>query len=119
MDGDFINGTTFHLFFFSFLTRERVFHLEAMASFSSHGFSFTKDNYISSSSSDDEIIQEMFANMNSKKQYVSVATIVIANSYDIFNVNELQEDVGQSIDSSGGTKNMFVIMWQCQDCSKF
>jgi hypothetical protein len=38
-----------------------------MASFSSHGFGFTKDSYNSSSSSDDEIIQEMFANMNSKK----------------------------------------------------
>jgi hypothetical protein len=52
---------------FPFLTRERVFHLEIMASFSSHGFSFTKDSYISSSSSDDEIIQEMFTNMNSQK----------------------------------------------------
>jgi hypothetical protein len=52
---------------FPFLTCERVFHLEIMASFSSHGFSFTKDNYISSSSSDEEIIQEMFANMNSQK----------------------------------------------------
>jgi len=39
-----------------------------MASFSSHGFSFTKDSYISSSSSDDEIIQEMFANVNSQKK---------------------------------------------------
>jgi hypothetical protein len=52
---------------FPFLTCEKVFHLEIMASFSSHGFSFTKDSYISSSSNDDEIIQEMFANMNSKK----------------------------------------------------
>jgi CRISPR/Cas system endoribonuclease Cas6 (RAMP superfamily) len=68
MDGDFINGTTFHLLIFSFFTRERVFHLEIMASFSNHGFSFTKDSYISSSSSDDEIIQEMFTNMNSQKK---------------------------------------------------
>ncbi len=60
-------GPPFTYFFFSFLTREKVFHLEIMASFSSHGFGFTKDSYNSSSSSDDEIIQEMFANMNSKK----------------------------------------------------
>jgi hypothetical protein len=42
---------------FPFLTCERVFHLEVMASFSSHGFIFTKDSYIFASSNDDEIIQ--------------------------------------------------------------
>jgi hypothetical protein len=49
-------GPPFTYFFFSFPTREKVFHLEIMGSFSSHGFSLKKDSYISSSLGDDEII---------------------------------------------------------------
>jgi hypothetical protein len=42
----------------------------------------------------------MFAYMDNKKQCVFAATIIVANSFDIFNANELEEGVGHLMDSS-------------------
>jgi hypothetical protein len=43
---------------------EGFFHLETLASSSSHGSNFTKDSYNSSSSSDENMIEQKFANMD-------------------------------------------------------
>jgi hypothetical protein len=78
-----------------------------MASSSSHGsssmgdsFSIAKSNSVNSSSSnDDGMIKEMFADMNIHKQHAFVTTIVDANSSNMFNANELEEGVIHSVDS--------------------
>jgi hypothetical protein len=58
------------LIFLSFLTQvEGFFHLETLASSSSHGSNFTKDSYDSSSSSDEDMIEQKFANMD---RYIEV-----------------------------------------------
>ncbi len=106
-----------HFFSFSLLTQVEGFsHLEIIASSSSHGSSSIGDslntygsNSSSSSSSIDDGMQEMFANMDRQKQCASVV-IVVANSFNMFNANELKEGVGHSMDLGVGVRDVLAIM---------
>jgi inosine/xanthosine triphosphate pyrophosphatase family protein len=66
-----------------------------MASFSSHGFSFMGGGFNSSSSNDNEMVEQLFVNMDRQRQCVFACVLVVANSFQMFNVNELNEGVGQ------------------------
>ncbi len=48
-------------------------------------------NSSSSSSGDYEMIHDMFVDMDKSKQYAFVIAIVATNSFDMFNVNKLEE----------------------------
>jgi hypothetical protein len=48
-------------------------------------------NSSSSSSSDYEMIHDMFVDMDKSRQYAFVIAIVAINSFDMFNANELEE----------------------------
>jgi hypothetical protein len=48
--------------------------------------------------------------MDKQKQCAFVAIVIIANSFDMFNVNELEEGVGHSMDSSVGVWDVFIII---------
>ncbi len=105
-------GPPFIYFFFSFLTHKKVFHLEIMASFSSHGFSFTKDSYISSSLSDDEIIQEMFANM-----FLWLQLLLLTHLIFLMSMNCRRMRVNPWI-QVWGLRICSLLCEQHQDCSK-
>jgi hypothetical protein len=107
-----------HFFSFSFFTQLEGFsHLEIMASSSNRGFNSTGDssstsesNSPSSSSSSDNGMQEMFVNMDRHKQCAFATIVVVANSFNVFNANELEEGVGHSMDSSVGVWDVLVTM---------
>jgi hypothetical protein len=48
--------------------------------------------------------------MDRQRQCAFVATIVVANSFDMFNANELQEGIGHSMDSNVGVQDVLAIM---------
>jgi hypothetical protein len=120
MGGNYISGNASHFFFspFSPLTQiEGFVHLEIMASFSNHGFSSIGDssntfdsNSFSFSSSNDDGMYEMFTNMDIQKQCAFVTIVVVANSCDMFNANELEDGASHSMDSSVGVQNVFATM---------
>ncbi len=53
--------------------------------------------------SDDEMIQKMFVDMDRHRQFAT-------SSFHMFNVNELDKGVGQSMDLGVGVWDMFAIM---------
>jgi len=103
-----VGAPLIHFFSFSFLTQVEGF-LEIMVSSSSHGSSFIRDSFNisksisfnSSSSSDDEMIHEMFVNMDKQKQ-CAFAYAIVANSSNMFNANELKEGTCHSLDLGVG-----------------
>ncbi len=48
--------------------------------------------------------------MDRQRQCAFVTTIVVANSSDMFNANELKDSIGHSMDSNVGVQDVFVIM---------
>jgi hypothetical protein len=52
----------------------------------------------------------MFAYMDRQRQCVFATTVVVANSFDMFNANELKEGVGHSMDSNVGVWDVFATM---------
>ncbi len=65
-----------------------------MASSSSHGFSFVGDNCNSSSSTNDEILEQLFVDMDRQRGCVFACAIVVDNSFHMLNPNELEKCVG-------------------------
>jgi hypothetical protein len=55
-------------------------------------------------------MQEMFVNMDRHKQCAFATIVVVANSFNVFNANELEEGVGHSMDSSVGVWDVLVTM---------
>jgi predicted small metal-binding protein len=72
--------------------------MEIMASSLSHGFLVLGDGSSSSSSCDDEILEQLFVHMDRKKKNVFACVIVVANSFHVFNANELEEGANQLMD---------------------
>jgi hypothetical protein len=66
-----------------------------MASFSSHGFSSLGGGFSSSFSSDNEMLKQLFVNMDRQRQCAFACVLVAANSFQVFNANELNKGVGQ------------------------
>ncbi len=77
--------------------------MEFMASSSNHGSN-------SSSSTDDEILEQLFFNMHEQRQCVFACAFVVANSFNMSNVNELEEGVRQSMDLGMGIQDVLVTM---------
>jgi hypothetical protein len=48
--------------------------------------------------------------MDRQRQYVFVIIIVVANSSFMFNADELEEGMGQPMDSSMGIQDVFITM---------
>ncbi len=48
--------------------------------------------------------------MDRQRQCAFVVTIVVANSSNMFNANELKDDIGHSMDSNVGVQDVFAIM---------
>ncbi len=99
-----------HIIFFHF-TCERYFHLEIMASFSSHGFSSLGGGFSSSFSSDNEMLKQLFVNMDRQRQCAFACVLVAANSFQVFNANELNKGAGQWVDPCVGVQDVLIIMW--------
>ncbi len=70
--------------------------------FSSHGLNSMGDGFNSSSSSNDEILEQLFVNMWRQRQCVFGCAIVVANSCDMFNVDELKKGANQLMNPSVG-----------------
>ncbi len=52
----------------------------------------------------------MFVDMDRQRQYVFVVIIVVTNSSFMFNADELEEGMGQPMDSSMGVWDVFITM---------
>jgi hypothetical protein len=128
MGGNYISGNTSHsfYFFFSLLTQvEGFYHLESMTSSSNHGSSSTRNSFstfgsnsFGFSSSSDDGMQEMFVDMDKQKQCAFATAVIVANSFDMFNANELEEGVGHFVDSSVGVWWCLLLCEQHQGYSK-
>jgi inosine/xanthosine triphosphate pyrophosphatase family protein len=58
------------------------------------------DGFSPSSSSDDENLEQLFVHMDRQKQCIFVCVIVVANSFHMFNANELEKgamDLGAGV----------------------
>jgi len=64
-------------------------------------------NSFNSSSNDDEMIQKMFVDMDRHRQFAT-------SSFHMFNANELDKGVGQSMDLGVGVWDVLVIMGAMQ-----
>jgi hypothetical protein len=62
-----------------------------MVSSSSHGSKSMEDGFSSLSPSDDEILEQLFVDINKQKQCAFACAIGVANSFHMFNANELEE----------------------------
>jgi hypothetical protein len=60
------------------------------------------DAFSSSSSSDDKILEQLFVNIWRQRQCVFGSAIVVANSCDMFNVDELKKGANQSMNPKCG-----------------
>lgn len=76
--------------------------MELIVLFSIHECSSTTNSFNLSSSSD-EMIQKMFADMYRHRQFAT-------SSFHMFNANELDKGVGQSMDLGAGVWDVFAIM---------
>jgi len=65
-----------------------------MASSSNHVFNYVGNGLSYSSSSDDHIFKQLFVDMDRQKQCAFACVVVVANSFDMLNANELKEGVG-------------------------
>jgi hypothetical protein len=65
-----------------------------MASSSNHVFNYIGDGLSYSSSSDDQILEQFFVDMDRQRQCAFACVVVVANSFDMFNANGLKEGVG-------------------------
>lgn len=92
--------------FFSFLICEVYFPFEIVTSTSNHRFGFMGNGFISSSS-DDEMMEQLLVDMDRQRQFVFACVVVIDNS---FNYNELEEGASQSRDLHAEIQDVFVIM---------
>jgi hypothetical protein len=81
-----------------------------MTSSLNHGFSSMGECYSSSSSSDDEILKQLFVDMDRQRQCAFACAIVVANLSDMFNDNELEEGVGMLVNLGVGIQDVFVTM---------
>jgi hypothetical protein len=79
-----------------------------MASSLSHGFSSMRDS--SSSSCHDEILKQLFVDMDRQRECAFACAIVVANLFGMFNDNELEEGVGLALDLGVGIQDVFVTM---------
>lgn len=52
----------------------------------------------------------MFVDMDRQRKYVFVVIIVVANSFFMFNVDELEKGMGPPMDSSMGIQDVFITM---------
>jgi len=64
-----------------------------MASSSNHVFNFIGEGLNYSSSSDDQILEQLFMDMDRQRQRAFACAVVVVNSFDMFNANELKEGV--------------------------
>ncbi len=55
------------------------------------------------------MMHEMFINMDKQKQFTFAITVVVVNSFHMFNANELEEG-GQSMYSSMGVQDVLTTM---------
>jgi hypothetical protein len=108
---DYINGIASHILFLFISLCERYFHLEIMASFSSHGFTSMWGGLSFFSSSDNEMLEQLFVNMDRQRQCAFARVFVVANSFQMFNANELNKGACQWVDPSVGVQDVFIIMW--------
>jgi hypothetical protein len=67
--------------FLSFLICEVYFPFEIMTSTSNHCFSFMGNGF-TSSSSDDEMMEQLLVDMDRQKHFVFACVVVIANSFN-------------------------------------
>jgi hypothetical protein len=67
--------------FLSFLICEVYFPSTIMTSTSSHPFSFM-GNGLASSSSDDEMMEQLLVDMDRQRQFAFACVVVIANSFN-------------------------------------
>jgi hypothetical protein len=65
-----------------------------MASSSNHVFYCIGNGPSYFFSSDDQIFEQLFVDMDRQKQCAFACAVVVANSFDMFNANELKEGVG-------------------------
>jgi hypothetical protein len=73
-----------------------------MASSSNYGSKFMGDGFSSSSPSDYEILDQLFMDIHKQRQCAFACAIGVANSFHMFNTNELEEGVGQLVDPCAG-----------------
>lgn len=109
MGGDYISGRCSQsLFLFHFSTLEGFSHLYRSWVHHSNVI-LTLLNSSSSSSGDYEMIHDMFVDMDKSKQYAFVIAIVATNSFDMFNVNKLEEII---IGFMCKNWNVFITLWE-------
>jgi hypothetical protein len=65
-----------------------------MASSSNHVFNYIGNGLSYSSSSDDQIFKQLFVDVDRQKQCAFACVVVVANSFDMLNANELKEGIG-------------------------
>jgi hypothetical protein len=62
------------------------------------------------SSNVDEILEQLFVNMDTQRQCAFACVVVVTNSFNMFNANELEEGVGQLVDLGMGIRDVLIIV---------
>jgi hypothetical protein len=64
----------------------------------------------SSSSNDDGILKQLFVDMYRQRECAFACAIVVANLFDMFNDNELEECLGLAMDLGVRIQDVFITM---------